>query len=208
MKCFGNVKCAGIKKREIREYNMKKLLIVGAGGFGRVTLEHAQAEFECAFVDDTVPVGERVCGAEVVGTTDDIGRLRDRFENLTVAIGNNAAREKFLKIAENAGYALPNVIARSAYLSPFAKVGRGCVILNNAVIQNGAIVGDGVLINPGVEAHQDSVVGSYSLIYTNSVVRTFATVGERAKIGSNATVATGAVVPADGVVGDGETVTN
>ena len=186
---------------------MKRLLIVGAGGFGRVTLEHASADYECAFVDDVVPVGEFVCGAEVVGTTDDIDRLRGGFECLTVAIGNNKAREKFLKIAENAGYTLANVIARSAYISPFATIGRGCVILNNAVIQNGAVVGDGVLINPGVEAHQDSTIGNCVLVYTNSVVRTFAKVGDRAKIGSNATVATGAIVPADGVVGDGETVT-
>ena len=34
-----------------------KLLIVGAGGFGRVTLEHASRQFDCAFVDDGQAVG-------------------------------------------------------------------------------------------------------------------------------------------------------
>lgn len=31
---------------------MKKLLIVGAGGLGRMTLEAALNDFECYFVDD------------------------------------------------------------------------------------------------------------------------------------------------------------
>ena len=39
-----------------------KLLIVGAGGFGRVTLEHASRQFDCAFVDDGQAVGAAVDG--------------------------------------------------------------------------------------------------------------------------------------------------
>ena len=39
-----------------------KLLIVGAGGFGRVTLEHASRQFDCAFVDDGWATGAVVDG--------------------------------------------------------------------------------------------------------------------------------------------------
>lgn len=31
---------------------MEKLLLVGAGGFGRVVLEHAIELYDCAFLDD------------------------------------------------------------------------------------------------------------------------------------------------------------
>lgn len=30
----------------------EKLLLIGSGGLGRVTLEHALNEYNCAFVDD------------------------------------------------------------------------------------------------------------------------------------------------------------
>ena len=36
----------------------EKLLLVGAGGFGRVVLEHAQKHFDCAFVDDGYETGD------------------------------------------------------------------------------------------------------------------------------------------------------
>ena len=52
-----------------------KLLIVGAGGFGRVTLEHASRQFDCAFVDDGQAVGTVFDGVEVVGDSSDLQRL-------------------------------------------------------------------------------------------------------------------------------------
>ena len=35
----------------------KKLLLVGAGGFGRMVAEQAMLQYNCAFVDDGQPVG-------------------------------------------------------------------------------------------------------------------------------------------------------
>ena len=39
-----------------------KLFIVGAGGFGRVTLEHLVEQFDCAFADDGRATGAVVDG--------------------------------------------------------------------------------------------------------------------------------------------------
>ena len=46
---------------------MEKLLIVGAGGFGKVVLEHAMKEYECVFDDDGVAIGTEICGCPVIG---------------------------------------------------------------------------------------------------------------------------------------------
>ena len=164
----------------------EKLLLVGAGGFGRVVLEHAQKEYDCAFLDD----GEQTSadGVPVIGKTSDIEKLFGEYKKLMVTIGNNALREKLYK--------------RAAH----AKLGSGIVILNNAVVQNNAKIGDGTILNPGVEAHHDSTIGKYCIVYTNSVVRSLTHVGDRAWIGSTVTVSTGAEVEADGVVEDGAVV--
>ena len=45
----------------------KKLLLVGAGGFGRMVAELAMLQYECAFVDDGQAVGTEICGIPVVG---------------------------------------------------------------------------------------------------------------------------------------------
>ena len=173
----------------------EKLLLVGAGGFGRMVAEQATIQYDCAFVDDGQPVGAEICGIPVVGSLADLLELRKEYSLLVVDIGNNQFRAKVYEKAKTLGYALPNIVAPSAYISPYAKLGCGCVVLQNACVQNGASVGDGVLLNAGTEVHCDAAVGDYALIYTNSVVRTGATVGNFARIGSNCTICNNATVP-------------
>lgn len=180
---------------------MEKLLLVGAGGFGRVVLEHASNSYDCAFLDDSE--AKVVDGVPVVGSTTDIEKLFPEYKLLLVTIGNNAIRERIYKEAAAIGYTFPNIIHRSAYISPHATIGSGCVILNNAVVQNNAKIGHGCILNPGVEAHHDSTIGNYCLIYTNSVVRSLTHVGDRVWIGSTASVSTGATVPDDAIIEDG-----
>lgn len=174
--------------------NRNKLLIVGAGGFGRVVSELARQNYDCAFVDDGAEIGIEICDIIAVGHTSDLQMLFTEYKYLIVAIGNNVVRERIYDTAKNIGYSFPNLISPTAYVSPYAKVGWGCVILNNAVVQNGASIGNGVLLNPGVEIHHDCSVGDYGLIYTNSVVRTYAKVGKCVRIGSNVTICNNAVV--------------
>lgn len=181
-----------------------KLLLVGAGGFGRVVLEHVIKDYECAFLDDgNVKSAD---GIKVIGKTTDMEKFFPEYKQLLVTIGNNALRERLYKQAAEIGYTFPNVIAPSAYISPHAILGDGITVLNNAVIQNGAKIGDGTILNPGVEAHHDSTIGKYCLIYTNSVVRSLTHVGDRAWIGSTCTISTGAEVKADAIVPDGSVV--
>ncbi|WP_270564753.1 lipid carrier--UDP-N-acetylgalactosaminyltransferase [Faecalibacterium prausnitzii] len=173
----------------------EKLLLVGAGGFGRMVAEQAMLQCDCAFVDDGQPVGVEICGIPVVGGLADLPELRKEYGLLVVGIGNNRFRAQVYEKAKALGFAFPNIVAPSAYISPYAKLGCGCVVLQNACVQNGASVGNGVLLNAGTEVHCDAAVGDYALIYTNSVIRTGATVGNFARIGSNVTVCNYAAVP-------------
>lgn len=175
----------------------EKLLLVGAGGFGRMVAEQAMLQYDCVFVDDGQPVGTEICGISVVGGIADLPMLRKDFDLLVVGIGNNQFRARVYEKAKELGYAFPDIIAPSAYISPYSKMGCGCVVLQNASVQNGASVGNGVLLNAGAEVHCDAAIGNYTLIYTNSVIRTGAAVGNYTRIGSNCTVCNNATV-ADG----------
>lgn len=173
----------------------EKLLLVGAGSFGRMVAEQAMLQYDCAFVDDGQTVGCVICGIPVVGGIADLPELHKDYDLLAVGIGNNTFRAQVYEKAVALGYMFPNIIAPSAYVSPFAEIGKGCVILQNACVQNGAVVGNGVLLNAGAEVHCDAVVEDYTLIYTNSVIRTGAKVGKCARIGSNVTICNNATVP-------------
>lgn len=182
-----------------------KLLLVGAGGFGRVALEHAVEQYDCGFVDDGPELGTLVNGVAVIGRISDLQRLHDEagFDQLIVTIGNNKLREEIYNKAKAFGYSFPNIICTSAYVSRYAELGSGCVLLNNVVVR--AHVGDGVLLNPGVEVHNDAFVDDYALIYTNSVVRTLAHVGKRVRIGSNVSINNNVNVEDDSDIPNGTT---
>ena len=180
----------------------EKLLLIGAGGFGRVVSELAAMQYDCAFVDDGIASGTEICGLPVLGGTADLPRLFPTYRQLVVTIGCNAIRERLYRAAAEIGYAFPPLRHPSAYVSPYARIGEGCVLLQHTTVQNGASVGSGVLLNPGVEIHHDSFVDDFALIYTNSVVRTYAKVGKRARVGSNVTVSNSACVPDDADIPD------
>lgn len=165
-------------------------------------LEHASTLYDCAFLDDgdaTV-----VDDVPVIGKTSEMASFYPEYKLLLVTIGNNKLRERLYKEATSSGYTFPNIIHPTAYFSPHAHIGSGCVILNNAVVQNNAKCGDGCILNPGVELHHDSTIGSYCLVYTNSVVRSLTHIDDCVWIGSTATVSTSAIVPDDAIIGDGE----
>ena len=157
--------------------------------------EQAMLQYDCALVDDGQAVGTEICGIPAIGNLADLPELRREYGLLVVGIGNNQFRAQVYEKAKALGYGFPNIIAPSAYISPYSKLGCGCVVLQNACVQNGASVGDGVLLNAGTEVHCDATVGDYALIYTNSVIRTGATVGNFARIGSNCTICNHATVP-------------
>lgn len=182
---------------------MENLLIVGAGGFGRVVLEHASKQYICSFIDDGYEVGDVIDDVKVVGHVSDLKVLFNKYNKLIVAIGNNAIREIIYEKAKGIGYSFPNIIHPSAYISRHATIGNGSIILNYAVIQNGAVAGNGLILNPGAELHHDSIVGNNVLIYTNSVIRSLTQIGDRVKIGSTVTVSTGAVIEDDMEIADG-----
>lgn len=183
----------------------ERLLLVGSGGFGRVVSEHAVTEYDCAFVDDGYAIGTIICGIPVVGKIADLAQLRDDYDKLLVTIGNNKLRESIYERAKELGYEFPNIVCQSSYVSPYSKLGWGCVLLNNVSVQNGSSVGNGVLLNHGVEIHHDCSIDDYCLIYSNSVVRTFANVGKRVLIGSNVTVSNDVVVGDDSDIKNGVT---
>ena len=54
---------------------MEKLIIVGAGGLGRMTMESAIKKYDCYFVDDNIKKGTVICDTQVIGKISDLKDL-------------------------------------------------------------------------------------------------------------------------------------
>ena len=77
----------------------KRLLILGAGGHGKVCADCAVAMSgysDIAFLDDNME-GSQVLGYSVIGGFKDIKKYKEDFDEFFVAVGNNKIRTDWIE---------------------------------------------------------------------------------------------------------------
>ena len=150
---------------------MSKLLIVGAGGLGRMIGEVAEAQgcFEkIDFLDDAVR------GEHVVGKCADYTVLKKDYEQAVAAFGDNRLRLAWTKRLLEAGYEVPCIIHPTAVISPSAELGHGCLILQSAIVNTRARLGMACLVNSGAIVDHDAVLGRAVHVNLQTVVKAWA----------------------------------
>lgn len=197
---------------------MKRLMIVGAGGHGKVVADAALLAGwqDIRFVDARFPEVRRVRQWPVVGTDRDVLAAPCDVDGVVIAIGNNRTRVALQQRFQAAGWPVVSIIHPAAVISPFAQIGSGSVVFAGAVVNIDAHVGDAAIINSGAIVEHDCVLGlgvhvsPQAALAGNVTVGDFSWIGigssvrQQVHIGSGVTVGAGAAVIGD--VGDGHTV--
>jgi sugar O-acyltransferase (sialic acid O-acetyltransferase NeuD family) len=138
-----------------------KLLIIGAGGHGKVVADIAKQMNRwrsISFLDDKELTGQ--IGLEVIGTTNEMDKFVDNHE-FVVAIGNNEKRRTYIHRLEKLGASLPIIKHPSAIISDQVKIGYGTVIMPGVIINCCAEIGKGCIINTGAIVEHDCVIGDF-----------------------------------------------
>ena len=182
---------------------MNKLIIIGAGGHGKVIADNAlkNGYTDICFVDDHA-VGE-VMGFPIIGTSADIPKLDDGKTDFIIGIGNNAVRKK---IAEKFNVNWVTLIHPSVQISACVTVGKGTVVMAGAVINACATVGDHCIINTRAVIEHDNVIKDYVHVSPNATLGGTVRVGEQTHIGLGAAVRNNIGICAGCVVGAGAAV--
>ena len=132
-----------------------KLLILGAGGYGKTVADVAK-QLGCfekiAFLDDTKS------GGGILGSCEEYAMFCDEDTAVYPAFGNNAMRMEWLEILTEEGITVPALVHPSAYVSPTAVICAGTVVLPKAVVNTGVTVGMGCIINIGALVDHDTVI--------------------------------------------------
>ena len=173
---------------------MKKLLIAGAGGFGREVFDMIleMPEFGVAgFLSDVATAlddyPEIRAEAGIVGTI--AGYKFHAGELVVNAIGDVAGRKKVAEILRENGASFVNLIHPTAFVSKFARLGEGVIICRGAGVSTGVELGDFVMVNASATVGHDAKVGAYSVISPHVSIGGFAEIGAGTFIGANASVA-------------------
>ena len=179
------------------------LLILGAGGHGRVVADAALAQgWDRVLVSDRDPAR---CGQMLLRDIP-VLPLQEAVAQCTVlhvAIGSAGARERE---AGAVGLPLATVRHPSASCSPYADVGDGCLLAAQCVVAPGARVGLSVIVNHGAVVDHDVEVGDFTHIAPLAALGGGVRIGRRVLVGSGAKVLPGVRIADDVVVGAGAVV--
>lgn len=147
---------------------MKRLLIFGAGGYGRTIADIARqmgAYETIAFLDDQNQA------EDILGRFQDFAGFADGETAMYPGIGDNAIRMAWLRKLEQLKIPVPTLIHPTAYVSPTAKIGPGTMVLPMAMIATGVTVGAGCIINMGALIDHDTVIGDGVHLSPGAVVK-------------------------------------
>jgi len=156
---------------------MNRLLILGAGQYGTVAKEVAEA-MGCykniSFLDDKSP--------NAVGKLEDYATFSSKYPYAFVAIGDLSLRGEWIRRLREAGFFLPVLVHPRAVVMPSAEVGAASIIEAMAVVNSNAVVGEGSIISSGSVVNHNATVGNWCHIDCNAVVPANEKVPDQTKI--------------------------
>jgi sugar O-acyltransferase (sialic acid O-acetyltransferase NeuD family) len=195
---------------------VRPLFVIGAGGFGRETLEAIRA---CnavrptwdvlGFLDDDAALqGASVDGVPVVGRVDDL--TRHPSAAAVVTIGNPSNFTWRRRIVDRLGSPpgrWATIVHPSASIPPSATVGQGTVVLAGVVATTAVEIGAHVAVMPSVVLTHGDVVCDFATLGSGARLAGDVTIGEGAYIGAGALVREHCRIGAWALVGMGAGVT-
>ncbi|MFC5401552.1 acetyltransferase [Cohnella soli] len=178
--------------------DMKWLIVVGAGGHGKVAAEAATASGKyriAAFVDDKY-VDERIKGGVLHAPMYSIESLLNQIRDarVIIAVGANATRQQLVSRLDLPDEKYATVVHPAATVSPSAEIGIGSVVFAGSVLNADAIVGRHAIVNTRAVVEHDCLVGDYAHLSPGAVISGGVHVAVGAHLGVGASVIPGVTV--------------
>ena len=191
---------------------MTSLVLIGAGGHGRVVLDAARTQPDLkvvGFIEIDRAIQD-IDGVPILGDDAFLGSLLARGISHGVvsvgAIGPEPRRAALFARMLAAGLSGAVVVHAQATVSPTSELGEGTVVLARAVVNPGARVGRNVIVNTAAIVEHDCAIGDHVHLSPGAILGGGVQVGEGAHVGIGATVIQGIHIGAGAMVAAGAVV--
>ena len=189
----------------------KPLILVGGGGHCKSVIDVAEsAGFTIlGILDKPELVGTSVLTYKVIGTDDDMPKYADEAE-FVITVGqikSSALRCKLAQMIKDAGGKLATIIATDAYVSKYATIGDGTVVMHKAVVNAGARIGMNCIINTMANIEHDVQIGNFCHISTGVMLNGEVKLDNNVFVGSNSVVNQGLRVIENSIIASGSVLT-
>lgn len=190
----------------------KKITLIGArlDGHAGVVLDMINdiGGFEVVgFIDNTPGLkGKKLKGIPVIGSSDDLRRVKFPSKLVHISIGDNVARGKLFNQLKELGLKVETLIHPTARVSREAEIGEGCFIGPRAVVNNGTKIGDVSIINSGAIVEHDNQIGFAVHVAPGTSTAGRVRIDDFAFIGVGSTILPDIYIGSGAMVGAGSTV--
>lgn len=170
--------------RTVPPPSCRRILIVGAGGFGREVLHWARDAWPnhhsllAGFLSaDPDRLQGHACGLDIVASPDDYRPLEG--DRLLFAIGIPDCRRAVVESLLARGAEFLTLVHPTAIVCPSAGIGSGSIVCPYAIVSDAARMGRFTLLNWHATVAHDAEVGDFA------VLSPFAAVGGNARVGAD-----------------------
>jgi sugar O-acyltransferase (sialic acid O-acetyltransferase NeuD family) len=179
----------------------RRLLIVGAGGFGREVLQWARdawpahRERIAGFLsDDPRRLDGFSNGLEILGSVASYVKLPGDY--LLLGIGVPYARHMVADRLASQGAEFVTLLHPRSVVAESARIGQGSIVCPGAIVSDSATLGRCVLVNYHASLGHDAAARDYAVLSPYATLGGGATVGDDAFLGLHASVGPGRTVGA------------
>lgn len=183
---------------------MEKILILGGGGHCRSLIDNINSSkiYEIAGILDPNVEKERneVMGVPLLPSSISLSTFRsDGIENVAIGVGSkgdNLTRLRIFDDALTAGFCLPPIMHKTAYISDDASVSAGCQIFAKCVLNVNSLISPNTVINTHSVVEHDTFVGHNVFTGPGVVICGSVMIEENSFIGANSTITPNSIVKA------------
>lgn len=193
---------------------LKKLIIIGASGFGREVawlVERINKKIPTwdliGFADDNEVIqNKEINGYSVIGTTTDLPDAHDVY--VVCAIGASLVRKKIIDKIKNIypNIKFATIIDPSVEMSDHVTIGEGSVICAHSILTTNIEIGAHVIINLDCTIGHDAVIHDFVTLYPSVNVSGMTEIGTYSELGTGMQIIQGKKIGANSVIGAGSVV--
>jgi sugar O-acyltransferase (sialic acid O-acetyltransferase NeuD family) len=192
------------------------LVVVGAGGFGRETVDAVRAMNACGaswrllgYIDENPSLaGTQIDGVPILGGIRELSGLSDAF--VVVSTGrpdNYVSRPRIVAELGLPVERYATIVHPSAAVSASSRIGVGSVLLACVVLTSAVTVGSHVVVMPHVTLTHDDTIDDFATLASGVCLGGQVRIGRAAYLGAGALIREGRSVGSCALVGMGAVVT-
>jgi sugar O-acyltransferase (sialic acid O-acetyltransferase NeuD family) len=191
---------------------IKKIAIIGAGGFGRETkwlidcINTTQQQWDfCGFYDDDLKERKSIKSSLLIGHIDALNNIQEPL-GVAIAIGSSNVKEQIVKRLTNKNLYFPTLIHPNCLIGNNVTIDEGTIICASNILTTDIIIKKFVTINLACTIGHDTIIENYCSImpsvnisgevsiHQNVYIGTGAKLINQINIGSHSIIGAGAVV--------------